>query len=185
MTIADEARDNALPCEMVKYALRQTKEGIVVSFVVHPNDIPAALQVSHIGSRWMAALVQIGEDELPVKQPAKEAMPDNRFIPQQPDTRPRQENDKPVGAKEKREWNELQAPQQAGIRAHDPRFWAFLREEKGHPAVNEERAATTIRIICGVHSRTEFGTNPHKRAEWVKLDAEYQAWLANANGLVA
>ena len=70
MTIADEARDNALHCEMVKYAYRQTKDGVVVSFVVHPNDIPAELSSSHIGSRYMVALVEIGDDETP-KKPSK------------------------------------------------------------------------------------------------------------------
>jgi len=69
MTIADEARDNALHCEMVKYAYRQTKDGVVVSFVVHPNDIPAELSSSHIGSRYMVALVELADDETP--QPKK------------------------------------------------------------------------------------------------------------------
>jgi hypothetical protein len=72
MTIADEARDSALHCEMVKYALRQNKDGVVVSFVVHPNDIPAALSTSHIGSRSWWRLVQIGDDERPIPPAAKE-----------------------------------------------------------------------------------------------------------------
>jgi hypothetical protein len=70
MNIADEARENALHCEMVKYAYRQTKDGVVVSFVVHPNDVPAELSSSHIGSRYMVALVELGDDETP-KKPSK------------------------------------------------------------------------------------------------------------------
>lgn len=65
MTIADEASDSAIHCEMVKYAYRQTKDGVVVSFVVHPNDIPAELSASHIGARYMVALVELGDDERP------------------------------------------------------------------------------------------------------------------------
>src|SRR5579859_3574881 len=116
MTPADEARANALPCEMVKYALRQTKDGIVVSFVVHPNDIPAALQTSHIGSRWMAALVQIGDNEQPVQQ-----QKESHAAPQ-PAPKSR------AGAK--RDWQELQPQQQAGIRCAEPSFIAFRSEER-------------------------------------------------------
>jgi hypothetical protein len=65
MTVADEALNNALHCEMVKYAYRQTKDGVVVSFVVHPNDVPAELSAAHIGSRYMVALVELGDDERP------------------------------------------------------------------------------------------------------------------------
>jgi hypothetical protein len=168
MSIADEARASALPCEMVKYALRQTKEGIVVSFVVHPNDIPAALQTSHIGSRWMAALVQLGDDELPIKQKSAEA------------AQPRQIESKST-AGGKRDWRELQPAQQAGIRCGEPTFVAFLKEVYPQDWRESEEPAACVRLICGVHSRVELGTNPGARKIWTLLDEEYGAWKALEN----
>lgn len=168
MNPADEARANALPCEMVKYALRQTKDGIVVSFVVHPNDIPAALQVSHIGSRWMAALVQIGDDEQPVKEVSAEA------------AQPRQEStSKPTG---KRDWRDLQPAQQAGIRANEASFAAFLRETRPddwHECGDDP--AECIRLVCGVNSRAMIGVNQRARVIWHQLDSAYAAWKAVEN----
>lgn len=72
MTIADEARDSALHFEAVKYAYRQSRDGVVVSFVVHPNDMPAELSASHIGARYMIALVELGDDEKPKKPNKKD-----------------------------------------------------------------------------------------------------------------
>ena len=159
MSPADEARANALPCEMVKYALRQTRDGIVVSFVVHPNDMPAALQTSHIGSRWMAALVQIGDNELPVQQPAKDVV----LHPQ---------------VKAKRQWEELQPQQQAGIRCEERAFATFLFENhKDHYREALNDPAECVRLICGVESRAELGKNQRARVLWHRLDDAYQAWL--------
>lgn len=62
------ARENAMGCEARKIAYRQSKEGFVVSFAVHPNDVPDGLAVAAIGTRYMLALVEIGDDENPVEQ---------------------------------------------------------------------------------------------------------------------
>jgi hypothetical protein len=60
------ARDNAMGCEARKIAYRQSKDGFVVSFAIHPNDVPDGLAVAGIGTRYMLALVEIGDDEKPV-----------------------------------------------------------------------------------------------------------------------
>jgi hypothetical protein len=167
MTIADEARDSALHCEMVKYAYRQTKDGVVVSFVVHPNDVPAALSISHIGARYMVALVQLGDDELPIAQAEKEKQtlpsPKPRPVPQ-------------AGAR--RDWRELQPQQQAGIRCAEPVFVAFLKEVYPKVWREVEDAAAAVRAICDVHSRVELGTNHKARVRWHLLDEQFTAWKA-------
>jgi hypothetical protein len=175
MTIADEARANALHCEMVKYAYRQTKDGVVVSFVVHPNDVPAALSISHIGARYMVALVQIGDDEQPIPPAEKEKISDRRLTsaPPQPDT-PRQ-----AGAK--RDWRDLPPAQQAGIRCEEATFAAFLKEQRPDDWHEAPKADDCVRLICGVHSRAELGTNQKARVIWKILDTSYQAWKAVEN----
>jgi uncharacterized OB-fold protein len=64
------ARAAALNCEAKKYAYRQTKDGVVVSFVLHPNDVPNELASSQIGTRYVLAMVEIGDDEKPVRPAA-------------------------------------------------------------------------------------------------------------------
>jgi hypothetical protein len=156
MTIADEARDNALHFEAVKYAYRQNREGIVVSFVVHPNDIPDGLSTSRIGTRFMVALVEIDDNEQARPQP----------------------DNKPLLIEAKRTWNDFQPAQQAGIRSHDVRFAQFLEEEYVVFWDKFSDAAKCIRAICDVHSRSQLGTDHSKRVLWNQLDKHFQAWEA-------
>ncbi len=53
--------------EAKNYALRKSKDGVIVSFVVHPNDVDPALTSLPIG-----ALVVIGWEEV-VEVPKVEA----------------------------------------------------------------------------------------------------------------
>lgn len=174
MTIADEARDNAIPCEMVLYAYRKNKDGVVVSFVVHPEDMPDALATARIGSRWVGALVHVGDNELPVQQPAKEKTREADLTPATP-----RRLDKPAGAKrDKMDWRDVQPAAQAGIRCAEPTFCAFLNETRNYRITGADEAAQAVRDICGVRSRVEFGTDHRKRVLWHQLDEEYLAWKA-------
>jgi hypothetical protein len=55
----------AMNCEAKLYAFRKTREGTVVSFVIHPQEIPDGLATADIGARIMLAMVEIGDDERP------------------------------------------------------------------------------------------------------------------------
>ena len=46
--------------------LRKDKNGWVVGFSVHPNDVPDALLDAPLGTRFQQVLFQIGDDEEPV-----------------------------------------------------------------------------------------------------------------------
>lgn len=68
----NDIRAAAINCEARKTAYRQTKEGVVVSFVIHPDEVPDALAVAPLGVRYMLAMVELADDETPVKrEPAK------------------------------------------------------------------------------------------------------------------
>lgn len=58
-----DIKDVSYAFEAVKVALRQSKDGIVVSLVIHPNDVPTPLLSDSIGSRYMIGMVRIGDDE--------------------------------------------------------------------------------------------------------------------------
>ena len=55
------------PLEVKKHAYRQTQDGIVLSLVLHPNDVPSALAIAPLGTRYAMALVEI-TDEKPLDQ---------------------------------------------------------------------------------------------------------------------
>ena len=139
--------DTAIHFEGIKYAYRQSKDGIVVSFVVHPNDVPQQLSTSLIGSRYMVALVEIGDDEQP----------------------------KPVKKERKAEWRDLTPTAQAAIRCGEPQFWQFLARHGRHPE-NKEECRLAVCDMCGIESRAELSTNQKARVIWHQLDSEYQAW---------
>lgn len=169
MTIADEARDSAIHFEGIKYAYRQTRDGIVVSFVVQPYDVPDALSTSRIGARYIIALVELDDNEQPKPKPAKEkSKPTATKSPAQPQPIP------PAGAK----WRELPPAQQAGIRINEPTFAAYLREE--HPDEWHEtgEADACLKFICKIESKRGLAHNHKALTLWHQLDTEYRAWLA-------
>ena len=53
--------------EAVKSALRQTKDGISISLVIHPNDVPNPLRSDPVGSRYMVGMARLGDDDQPVE----------------------------------------------------------------------------------------------------------------------
>ncbi len=143
----NDPREAAIHCEMKKYALRQSKDGIIVSFVLHPHEVPKDLQTAEIGSRWMVALVEIGDDEEPAKeQPAPEPHSGR------------------VG------WEKVQPASQCAIRLNDPVFMAFLKERYDIP---DELGLKEWLMIS---SKTELSSNHKKRVLWHQLDSQFQAW---------
>lgn len=49
--------------ECKKHAYRQTQDGIVISFVLHPDDVSADLASAPLGTRYMAVLVELNDNE--------------------------------------------------------------------------------------------------------------------------
>ena len=58
-----EIRERSYGFEAVKTALRQTKDGIAITMVVHPNDVPSDLMSDPIGSRYMIGMARLDEQE--------------------------------------------------------------------------------------------------------------------------
>jgi hypothetical protein len=82
----------------------------------------------------------------------------------------------PTGAK--REWRDIPPQQQAGIRCDDAAFVAFLREERSDDWIETREPAECVRLICGITSRAELGTNQKARVIWHQIDEQFQAWKA-------
>lgn len=106
----------------------------VTFWLSSPDDLEAfrALTVrkgNTAGHRFMAALVEIGEDELPVQQPTPE---------------------KPKGG---------ELARLAGIWCNEPKFWRWIRTVGGPEIDNNMHAAEWIRKTCDVESRVELDHN--------------------------
>jgi hypothetical protein len=144
--------------EAKKHAYRQTQDGVVISFVVHPDDMSAALATAPLGSRYMVAFAEIGDDEKP------------KAIAPPPD------------AKEpKRQFSELSLPQQCGIRCQDAQFQRFMVNAYSRAQLDytAENATELVRFVCGVKSRTELSANHEAANKWRKLESDYQSWLTS------
>jgi hypothetical protein len=140
--------------EAKKHAWRQTQDGIVVSFVIHPTEIDAALAVAALGTRYMIAFAEVGDDGHPVAAPA----PANDV----------------VKSDNKKTWADLTAVQQAGIRCGEPEFWDFADVK------DNEGAARFVRGFCRVASRSELAPGSEAARLWMHLERDYQAWLTSS-----
>ena len=54
--------------EAKKVALKQTKDGIVLSLAIHPDELPEELIRDFVGSRYMVVMVRLGDDERPINR---------------------------------------------------------------------------------------------------------------------
>lgn len=139
----------AMPIELRMIAYRKSaKDGIVISFAIHPNDLHAGLASAPIGTRFAAALVEIGDDELSVKPP----------------------KEKP----EKKSWHEMPRVQQAGLLANDGLFAAFLTQTFGDARAMS--SAEFIRHYCKVLTRKDILPDTESARLWDDLVREYRAW---------
>lgn len=143
--------------EAKKWAYRQTQDGIVASFLIHPNDLNAEFAVAPLGTQYMVAFAAIGEDGAMAVAP----------IPQGQGS---------GGAKVKREripFSVLPLPQQAALRCNDKEFQHFLSVN------NPEKAAQAVREECGVSSRRDLKPGTPGAKAWLSLEQTFQAWLTD------
>ena len=148
--------------ELKKYSLRQTREGTIIAFVVHPNDAPVWLSADPIGTVYAAALVPVQEGGEPSPEAHSTAEPS-------PD-------DYGGGTpKRKLTWDELPFRTQSGIRCNDEAFEQFIMEMRSdlEPGAS---VAEHVRYFCGVESRSEFIKGTPAGDRWHDLDVQFQNW---------
>ena len=149
MNPSELALRNAIPLEVKKDGLQQRQNGDwVLRLVIQAADMDARITTAAMGTRFVAAMVEVGDDELPKL------------------------------AKPKATWADVTPAAQAGIRCEEPMFRAFLQEVRNFSAGDAEQAAAAVRAICCVESRTELSSNHKARVIWHQLDQQYQAWKA-------
>jgi hypothetical protein len=150
---ATKARESSLHCEAKKHAYRQTQDGVVVSFVLHPQEVPDGLATASLGTRYMLAMVEIGDNEEPK--------------PQQPVAK----------TDGKRAFGDLPRSQQAALALQRESFRRFL-EEDGAPCGDATLADLALKSQLGILSKTEMDIADSLPArEWDRIYRQFNDWL--------
>lgn len=168
------------------YAFRRAKDGVVVSYVVHPNDVSPELATASLGTRYMVAVAEIGDDEKP-REPDSEpdltahrdslekqvlpvgAQPDGSYVERKSNAGAARTSPTP----NKRKFEELPATQQAGIRCADPEFQAFAG------CKTEAEAAQWVCKKCSIASRSELTRNQLAAYAWSVIEGSFQSHLTD------
>jgi hypothetical protein len=163
MSLSTIARELALNCEAKKHAYRQTQDGVVVSFVLHPQEVPEGLATAPLGTRYILAMAELNDDETPKRREVRPATMSG-------EERPAQEPEQaPARAR-------ITLAQRAGMLCNAPTFHRFLAEQ-GMTVTNADKAATCMRLICGVKSRSEIIQGTPAGQAFEELHAKYTVWL--------
>jgi hypothetical protein len=59
---------NTLQYEAIKVAMKQDKEGYILTLRIHPDEVPEALLRDFCGARYQTVMVRIGDDERPLNR---------------------------------------------------------------------------------------------------------------------
>lgn len=168
--------------EAKKHAYRQTQDGIVVSFVIHPNDVDAVFAVAPLGTRYMVGFAEIGEDDKPSEPEASNCKPDLKAPGDNLAKQALSGGEQPDGSykEPRRPFASLPLSQQAAIRCGDVDFQKFMVERYAGPhpfRASADNAAIMVREACGIASRSEILRGTASELLWESIEEKYQAWL--------
>ena len=135
--MTEEIREKAYGFEAVKTGLRQTKDGISITLVIHPNDIPRDLINDSIGQRYMVGMGRLSDQD---------------------------EIEEPESVREGK-----RAVTSCAALCRDSDFQRWLFDNGFIRDLTEETAATTVRHLLKIESRSELKTNEEARQKWGRM----------------
>ena len=165
----------ALSFEAKRYAFRQSKDGIIVSFVVHPNDLTPELASAPLGTRYVVALAEIGDDEQPKAEPDVEA---RRTLVREFNTAPserivRYTDGVLLEPTPKAKSDGEKAVTRAVMLCKDPEFQAWGGRDRW---TNDEAGARAMILqMCGIQSRSELKDNVDARMKLYRLITRFES----------
>lgn len=151
------------------HGFRRTQDGVVISYVVNPHDVSAEMATAVLGTRYMIAFSEIGDNGKPVAGSSNGRTSD--FDSDNAGSTPA------PASKERKPFDTLPLPQQAGIRCGDAQYAMFLMDTYPSTAAKYNEAADVIRDLCGVPSRAELASDKEAVSKWNSIEANYQDWL--------
>lgn len=159
--------------EARKIGMRQNKEGVIISFVVQPDDFSSALAMVPIGARMMIGWAQIGDDEKPIA--VLNTKPKLDPVAQmQSAGLDGVAGGSPAGvAKPKKAFSDYPLSQQCAMTCEDAGFQEFLHDRAGLADVD---VAQYVRSYCGVKSRSEIKPDTAAARRWRELEKAYEQY---------
>lgn len=142
----------AVHFEAKKHAYRQTQDGVVISFVVHPSDINADVAAAPLGTQHIVALAPYVEQEEAPQEPAPAP------------AKPRATRDRTDGET---------AVMKSALLPKDHAFRAWASAKIGS-AASEHDAADYIRNTCGVESRRALAANAVAREKFWQINTQFE-----------
>lgn len=167
--------------EAIKIGYRQSKDGMVVSFAIHPNDVPGILASAKLGTRYMIGWAQIGDDEqtggVP---PGRNQSAAGAAATANDGTQHSAE----APAAPKRKLSDMQPSQRAALLCRNLDFQAWAaRQPDGFKTVhldlgdNEAWAvacAAWLRERCGVKSRAQLDDDAAAHQTFCRIEEKYR-----------
>lgn len=144
--MTDNPSDKALHFEARKIAMRHTKDGLVISFVVHPNEMPTPVVQALLGTRYMVALAEIGDDDQPQYATGVD---------------PKTSGQRAVAS--------------ANMLCREPKFQHWLMQRGYALDATEEGAIDALYVYLGISSRSQLMTNEEARRRYWELADEFKA----------
>lgn len=151
--------------ESIKAALRQTKDGMVISFVIHPMEISPDLAAAPIGTRFMIGYAEIADDEsmeLPVKGDRSKAAK-LAYAALSPEAQARVRSVRLCKDPEFQAWI-----------AHHPVWGGKLNPSDVKPTLTEEGARGYILLAIGATSRSQIEKDEEARHGFMEIEAAYK-----------
>ena len=168
----------AVHCEARKVSYRQTKEGLVVAFVIHPNDMPDTLATAPLGQRYMLALAAIGDDEQPVQAVSQESLPTESPSPPLAERPGVETGSSPTARARASHYADLPPMEQARVRAcvlpTDHRFQQWVASETGGIATEEFAELYIKARCCGSGSRYQIADTRACYDLFLTMETEYK-----------
>lgn len=158
--------------EAIKYAYRQTKDGFVLSFVVHPSDMPDDMATAPIGQRFMVAYGAITDSGAGASTAARERVgdADEEAGPGRSVTSPTRTNS-----------------QRAAFLLTNPDFRRFLSAlvgDKPATVTTEHQADRNLKNYLGIRSKSEL-EDPPLADDWLLLVSRFKAFQqAQGHGVI-
>lgn len=161
------------------HAFRRTQDGVVVSYLVHPSDVSTELATAALGTRYMVAVAEIGDDEKPI-----ELVQSGDVVACGPDENTNGKREGLDSAPAKRKFEELAPSQRCALRCQDASFQQYVAHKfagillpvQGNPDACAER----VRNKLGILSRSQLDTDWNAQRLWDDLESDYQSWLTDA-----
>ena len=150
-----------ISCDAIKIAMRQNKEGYVISFSIPPQEMHSDLADALIPSYWRLTLTPMDEQGN-FETPAA-SMPARGAAKEEVDAAPRPQSNR--------------LARQAAICCRDPVFQKYLQEINSLKFMPDSIwCAEYVRAYCMVTTRKNIIVGSPAGAAWEKLYSKFTVW---------